>query len=64
MDKILRKKAVLQAVGVSDATLWRWEKAGAFPRRMQLGGNSVGWNESELVAWQERKKAERKGVAE
>jgi len=57
MDKILRKKAVLQAVPVSDATLWRWEKAGQFPKRVQLGSNSVGWPESEIIEWLENKRA-------
>jgi prophage regulatory protein len=59
MDKIIRKKELLNSLGVSDATLWRWEQAGAFPKRIQLGGNSVGWPESEIQAWQDRKKAER-----
>lgn len=64
MDKIIRKKELLKALGVSDATLWRWEQAGTFPKRIQLGGNSVGWPESELSAWQDRKKAERKTMQE
>ena len=36
---------------MSDPTLWRWERAGKFPKRVQLGGNSVGWIESEIDAW-------------
>lgn len=29
----------------------RLEKRGAFPRRVQLGPNSVAWLESEILAW-------------
>jgi len=50
-NRILRKPEVLNMVGVSDATLWRWEKAGRFPKRLELGGNSKGWLESEVRGW-------------
>jgi prophage regulatory protein len=59
VDTILRKKALLQKVGLSDATIWRMEKAGKFPKRVQLGGNSVGWLETEVIEWQDRLKAAR-----
>ncbi len=62
MDRIIRKKELIQTVGLSDATIWRMEHAGAFPKRIQLGGNSVGWPESEVQAWQESKKAERSSI--
>jgi len=61
MDRIIRKKELLKAIGLSDVTIWRMERAGKFPRRIRLGGNSVGWYESEIIEWQERKKAERAG---
>jgi len=56
MDKILRKPDVIPTVGLSDATVWRLERAGKFPKRIQLGGNSVGWLESEIIAWLEKKR--------
>ncbi len=59
MDRIIRKKELLKIVGLSDPTIWRMEGAGTFPKRIKLGGNSVGWNESEIIGWQEQKKAER-----
>ncbi len=37
--------------GKSDSTVWRWERAGLFPRRRQLGPNSVGWKQDEVLAW-------------
>lgn len=35
----------------SRATRWRWEKAGRFPRRVQLNGQHHAYLESELRAW-------------
>jgi prophage regulatory protein len=54
-DRILRKPELISRLGLSDVTIWRLEKSGDFPKRIQLGGNSVGWLESEIVNWiQER----------
>lgn len=58
-DRILRKPETTFRTGLSDVTLWRLEKTGNFPRRIRLGGNSVGWFESEVNEWLEQKKAER-----
>jgi prophage regulatory protein len=58
-DRILRKPETTFKVGLSDVTLWRMEKVGKFPKRLRLGGNSVGWLESEVNAWLEERKAER-----
>lgn len=35
----------------SDVTLWRWEKAGIFPRRTKLGPNSIGYKKSSIDDW-------------
>ena len=50
-ERILRKPDVLRMVTLSDPTIYRLEKAGKFPKRISLGGNSCGWLESELLAW-------------
>ena len=49
--RILRQPAVVARVGVAATTIWRWEIAGTFPRRVQLGKNSIGWWEHEVEAW-------------
>ena len=49
--RIIRKPELLDSIGLSYPTVWRLEKAGKFPKRIQLGGNSVGWVESEIVEW-------------
>jgi len=59
MDRIIRKKELLKIVGLSDPTIWRMEGAGKFPRRIRLGGNSVGWYESEIIEWMEKKRQDR-----
>jgi prophage regulatory protein len=50
--KILRLPEVLDRTGYKSAmTLWRKERAGEFPARVQVGPNSVGWVEEEVEAW-------------
>jgi len=50
-ERIIRKKEVLMIVGLSAVTIWRKEKKGEFPKRVKLGGNSVGWLKSEIDQW-------------
>ena len=58
-DRILRKPETQYRVGLSDPTIYRLERAGKFPKRIQLGGNSIGWFESEITAWLAAKAAAR-----
>ena len=51
MTRVIRKPELLSRIPLSDPTIWRLEKAGRFPKRLQLGGNSVGWIEEEIEAW-------------
>ncbi len=48
MKKILRRNKVLEFTGLSASTVWRLEKEGNFPERVQLGGRNVGWFASEI----------------
>lgn len=58
-ERIIRKPELLGMIGLSDATVWRMEKAGKFPRRLRLGGNSVGWFLGEIDSWLAKKAEER-----
>jgi len=49
--RLIRKPELLRRVPYSDTTIWREEKAGRFPRRVQLGPGAVGWYEDEIDAW-------------
>jgi len=57
--RIIRKPELLSRIGLSGVTIWRLEKAGLFPKRIQLGGNSVGWFDDEIDQWLSKKAAER-----
>jgi prophage regulatory protein len=46
-DELRRQKGI----PYSKVHLWRLERAGKFPRRVQLGENRHGWLESEIDDW-------------
>lgn len=48
---ILRLPAVTQKTGLSKARVYRLEREGRFPARVELGPNSVGWYEHEVDEW-------------
>ena len=50
-DRIIRAKEVQNLTGLSRTTLWRLEQKDAFPKRVSLGGQSVGWKLSEVQGW-------------
>lgn len=60
--RIVRKKELLGIVGLSDPTVYRMEKAGRFPKRLRLGGNSCGWLQSEVDGWIAERAAARSAV--
>jgi len=49
--RLIRKPELLRRVPYSDTTIWREEKAGRFPRRVQLGPGAVAWFEDEVNDW-------------
>ena len=49
--KILSKRQLKELVLYSPQHVARLEKAGAFPLRVSLGPNRVGWVESEVLDW-------------
>ena len=48
-----------KGIKYSRTQLWRKEREGTFPKRVQLGGNRVGYVESEIDAWIDALVAER-----
>lgn len=54
----LRLRQVIAMVGLSKPTIYLRMNKGTFPRPVSLGGRSVGWIESEVVAWQDDRIAE------
>jgi prophage regulatory protein len=57
--RIIRKPELFSKLSLSDATIWRLERAGNFPIRIKLGGNSVGWFVNEVDEWLAKKASER-----
>ena len=52
---IIRKPNVKVATGLSDAQIWRKanDPEDDFPAPVQIGANSTGWFEDEIIEWQE-----------
>lgn len=49
--RLLPFPEVRERTGLSRATVWRYERAGQFPARVQLTANRVGWRSDELATW-------------
>lgn len=49
--KMLSKRQLRELVLYSPQHVARLEKAGQFPKRVQLGPSRVGWVEAEVLDW-------------
>jgi prophage regulatory protein len=49
--KILSPNDVVKITGLSRTTIWREEKRGKFPKRVQLSERRVGFMEAEILNW-------------
>ena len=49
--RLLSKRQLKEMVLYSPQHIARLEKAGAFPRRVQIGPNRVGWVAAEVEDW-------------
>jgi prophage regulatory protein len=47
----MSRREVLDQVGVTYPTLWRWMQAGYFPRSRTIGGQKTAWIETEVEKW-------------
>ena len=56
--RVLRWAQVRARVQLSRSTITRLEHRGAFPRRVRLSGNSVGWIDAEIETWLRERIAE------
>ena len=55
--RIIRFPELHCLVGLSRTQTWRLEKEGLFPNRIQLGKNSIGWVEADVIAWIEERRS-------
>ena len=49
--RFLRLSEVIDRVGVSRPTIYRWMSKGSFPKQIAIGANSVAWLESDVTQW-------------
>ncbi len=48
-DRLVGTVERRRRIPVSDMTIWRWEKAGIFPKHISIGGRNF-WRDSDLRA--------------
>ena len=53
--RLLSKRQLKELVLYSPQHVARLEAAGQFPQRVQLGQNRVGWVESEVLDWLQKR---------
>ena len=46
LERLIGRKEALILIGISNATLWRWIKAGRFPAPLKIGKKKVAWRSS------------------
>ena len=57
--RFMSLQQVCEAVLYSRAHIARLEEAGTFPKRVKLGQHRVGWVESEIMEWMQKRIDER-----
>lgn len=57
--RFLRKPEVLNRLGISSSTLYRWTKSGRFPQPVEVGPRIRAWIETEVDSFQTECAAER-----
>jgi len=48
--RLLSKAEVVERVGLTYPTIWKWMRGGKFPRARELGGK-IAWLESDVERW-------------
>lgn len=51
VSQIIRPAQAARLLGISRATLYRWESSGRLAPRIVLGPNTSGWREEDLAAF-------------
>jgi excisionase family DNA binding protein len=56
-DFALRPRQVAKALGISNATLYRWVASGMFPKPHKLGLSMSFWRTSTVNAWLDQQRS-------
>ena len=54
-SSLIRLPAVMQMSGLSRATIYRLESAGAFPPRVRISERAVGWRLDQVEQWMQQR---------
>ncbi|EHW0641766.1 AlpA family phage regulatory protein [Vibrio parahaemolyticus] len=54
--RVIRMDEVKNLTGLSRATINRYRANGDFPKNLQLGANSIGFFENEVIEWLESRR--------
>ena len=49
--RLLRLQDVMEITSLSKSTIYRKEKSGKFPKRLNCGGNMIRWNSFDISKW-------------
>lgn len=49
--QLLRLPAVCDRIQLSGTTIWRLQRAGAFPRPIRISTQAIAWLESDIEQW-------------
>jgi prophage regulatory protein len=50
-ERFLTRREVMDRVGLTYVTIWRWMKDGQFPQARRIGTRRLRWCESDIAAW-------------
>lgn len=51
MQKLIRASELAKKLSISKVTLWRMEKRGELPPKIQISERISGWRESDITEW-------------
>jgi prophage regulatory protein len=54
IDQVLSTRDIVKITGRHRVTIYRWIRAGIFPRKHEAHGHKVGWLRSEVERWLQR----------
>lgn len=57
LSEIVRPRELPIVTGISRTTCWRLERAGDFPKKIQLSAGAVGWRMTEIMDWLKARQA-------
>jgi prophage regulatory protein len=61
--KVIRLPEVKKKTGLGHTSIYEGQKAGTFPKSIELGPKARGWVEEEIDEWIEQRVAQRDGAA-